>query len=56
MEKLLDCIPHMIAICTKSGTLITANAKWKEYSGLSEVDPHTSWLETIHPDDVANTR
>lgn len=53
---MIDCIPHMISTCTKEGTIVTANKKWKEYSGLSDFDPHASWLQIVHPNDIATAR
>lgn len=49
---LLDYLPHMTSVADAQGRMHEFNARWRDYTGLSESrSRHWGFLEAIHPDD-----
>jgi two-component system sensor kinase FixL len=45
---------QMVWTATPDGTVVTVNPRFHEVTGIAEgLDPHLTWLQAVHPDDLA---
>jgi two-component system sensor kinase FixL len=44
---------QMVWTATPEGVIVTVNPRFYEVTGIAEsLDPHTAWLQAVHPDDM----
>jgi two-component system sensor kinase FixL len=44
---------QMVWTATPEGVMVTVNPRFYEVTGIAEgLDPHTAWLQVVHPDDM----
>lgn len=56
-EKAFEFIPHMVLRCDVSGNVISVNAKWVTYTGLTlEQTQAQGWLEVVHPSEIESAQ
>lgn len=53
LQALIDAIPQMVWAKAEDGSLLYANRRWYEYTGLTaEESSERGWLSVVHPDEV----
>ncbi len=53
----LQLVPALLSWTDPVGRVVTADQRWKDYTGQSDDEVHDyGWLAAIHPDDVQATR
>lgn len=50
-RDIAELLPHMVWTATAQGQVDYSNQRWVEYAGAEQ-----SWLEVVHPDDLAEVR
>ena len=52
---LADQLPALVWIVTPDGSIVYANRRWCDYTGLSVKETHgTDWTDAAYPDDIPN--
>lgn len=53
LQAIIDEIPQIVWAKTEDGSLLYANRRWYEYTGLTaEESMEHGWLSAVHPDEV----
>lgn len=56
VERVLECMPHMVVRCDERGQIIYANNKWKRSCGKRGEEGEEGWMAVVHPGDKEETR